>query len=139
MYLLDTNVVSELRAGKANQDQRVRAWAAGVPGAQQYLSSIVLMELEVGVLRKERTDKTQGAILRQWLDGVRAAFAGRILDFGEKSAVICARLHVPDNKSWRDSMIAATAIEHGFTVVTRNESDFKDSGAQTLNPWTGPT
>lgn len=135
MYLLDTNVVSELRVGKANPDLRVRAWAAGVPGTQQYLSSIVLMELEMGVLRKERTDKIQGAMLRQWLDGVQTAFGGRILDFGGKSAFICARLHVPDNKSWRDSMIAATAIEHGFTVVTRNEPDFKDTDAKTLNPW----
>ncbi len=135
MFLLDTNVISELRQGKANQSPEVRRWAALQASSRLYLPAIAILELETGVLRLERRDPRQGAQLRIWLNGVRAAFEGRILPFTDKTAVLCALLYVPDPQSERDAMIAAMAIEHSFNVVTRNVDDFKATGAGLLNPW----
>lgn len=139
MFLLDTNVVSELRkarSGKAHPS--VTAWATKVPAGSLYLSAITLLELEMGVLKVERRDAAQGKIIRTWLDGrVLPAFAGRVLAFDAAAALQCARLHVPDKLSGRDAMIAATALVHGMTVVTRNVADFEASGVPLLNPWVG--
>jgi len=135
VYLLDTNVISELRQGKPNQSAEVRNWAAQHRASTLYLSAITLLELERGILLLERRTPPQGAALRVWLTGVRAAFAGRILPFTEQAASLCAALHVPDPCSERDAMIAATALEHGFTVVTRNTPDFANTGIQLVNPW----
>lgn len=136
-FLLDTNVVSELRkvrSGKAHA--AVTAWATEVPAGSLYLSAITLLELEMGVLRIERRDAAQGKVMRSWLDGqVLPAFSGRVLAVDAAVALQCARLHVPDRLSERDAMIAATALVHGMTVVTRNVADFEPSGAQVLNPW----
>lgn len=136
-FLLDTNVVSELRkakAGKANA--AVTAWASQVPAGSLYVSAITLLELEMGVLQLERRDGTQGAVLRAWLDGhVLPAFAGRVLAVDAPVVLQCARLHVPDRLSERDAMIAATAMVHRMTVVTRNVADFESSGVALLNPW----
>ncbi|MDD2883119.1 MAG: type II toxin-antitoxin system VapC family toxin [Rhodoferax sp.] len=137
MFVLDTNVISELRHGKPNQSPEVRAWAAAQPASQLYLSAITLLELEMGVQALERRLPPQGSALRRWLDGVRTAFAGRILSFTENTAPVCASLHIPDPRSERDAMIAATAIEHGFTVVTRNVADFDQTGVALVNPWLG--
>jgi hypothetical protein len=90
----------------------------------------------MGVLALERRTPPQGAALRAWLTGVREAFASRILSFTDITATVCAALHVPNPRSERDAMIAATALEHGFTVVTRNEPDFVGTGAALVNPWT---
>jgi len=137
MYLLDTNVVSELRkvrAGKA--DVRVAAWADSVDVADLFLSAISVQELEIGVLLVERRDPAQGAMLRTWLDGhVLPAFAGRILAVDTAVALRSARLHVPDPGPLRDSFIAATALVHGMTVVTRNIADFETADVPLLNPW----
>lgn len=135
MYLLDTNVISELRQGKPNQSAEVRNWAAQHRASTLYLSAITILELEKGILLLERRTPPQGAALRVWLSGVRAAFAGRILPFTEQAASLCAALHVPDPRSERDAMIAATALEHGFTVATRNTQDFVNTGVQLVNPW----
>jgi predicted nucleic acid-binding protein len=135
MYVLDTNVLSELRRGKPAQSVEVCAWAASVQASQQFLSSISIMELEMGILSLERKSPPQGSALRAWFDGVRQAFAGRVLAFSEGAAMRCARLHVPDPRSARDSMIAATALEYGFAVVTRNVRDFEGTGAKLINPW----
>ena len=136
-FLLDTNVVSELRkarAGKANA--AVTGWASRVPAGSLYVSAITLLELEMGVLQLERRDGTRGAVLRAWLDGhVLPAFAGRVLAVDASVALQCARLHVPDRLSERDAMIAATAMVHRMTVVTRNVADFEASGVALLNPW----
>nr|MCU0805866.1 type II toxin-antitoxin system VapC family toxin [Burkholderiales bacterium] len=103
-----------------------------------YLSAITLLELEMGVLQVERRDAAQGRIIRMWLDGhVLPAFAGRVLAIDAAVALQCARLHVPNKLSERDAMIAATALVHGMTVVTRNVADFEVSGAPLLNPWLG--
>lgn len=137
MFLLDTNVVSELRkAGSGKADMRVVAWAEGVDTAALYLSAISVLELELGVLRVERRDAAQGAMLRAWLDGqVMTAFDGRVLPVDTEVARRCARLHVPDPRAERDALIAATALTHGMTVATRNVADFHATGAAVLNPW----
>jgi predicted nucleic acid-binding protein len=138
MYLLDTNIVSELRKvrlGKA--DSGVTAWSEDVDAADLYISVITLQELEIGVLRVERRDSVQGAMLRTWLDAhVLPAFAGRILPIDAAVARRSALLHVPDPRPVRDGLIAATALVHGMTVVTRNTGDFEPAGVTTLNPWT---
>ncbi len=136
-FLLDTNVVSELRKAKSGKAHRaVTAWAAEIPAGSLYLSAITLLELEMGVLQVERRDAAQGAIMRAWLDGnVLPAFAGRVLAVDAAVALQCARLHVPDRLSERDALIAATALVHGMTVVTRNVADFQASEVPLLNPW----
>jgi predicted nucleic acid-binding protein len=137
MYLLDTNIVSELRKvrlGKA--DANVAAWADGVDAADLYVSVITVQELEIGILLAERRDPTQGRIFRAWFDQhVLPAFAGRILPVDTTVALKSARLHVPDPRPVRDGLIAATALAHGLTVVTRNVADFTSTGVATLNPW----
>ncbi|KAA1189104.1 type II toxin-antitoxin system VapC family toxin [Photorhabdus heterorhabditis] len=137
MYVLDTNVVSELRkvrVGKA--DPNVAAWTESVDAASLYVSAITIMELELGVLLIERKDATQGAMLRAWLEQhVLPEFSGRTLPVDTAVAQRCARLHVPDKSCERDALIAATALVHGMTVVTRNVADFKSTGVTILNPW----
>lgn len=141
MFVLDTNVVSELRKAKAGKaDQQVTAWAAGVAPGSLFVSAITILELEIGTLLVARRDPAQGAILRAWLDGhVLTAFAGRVLAVDTAVAQRCARLHVPDPRADRDALIAATALVHGMTVVTRNVLDFEPTGVPVLNPWTRQT
>lgn len=140
MYLLDTNVVSELRkirSGKA--DANVARWADSVDTVELYLSVITVQELEIGVLLLERRDPSQGALLRAWLNGhVLPAFSGRIMSIDTAIAQRSAQLHVPNPQPVRDGLIAATALVHGMTVVTRNVADFEASGAAILNPWVWP-
>jgi toxin FitB len=138
MFLLDTNVVSELRkarAGKANQG--VSDWAARVPAALMFVSAVSLHELEHGVLLAERKDPEKGAMLRAWLDeSVVPAFAERILPIDAQAALRCAALHVPNPAPFRDALIAATALVHDMTVVTRNSKDFdRFENVIVLNPW----
>jgi len=138
MFVLDTNVVSELRKAKAGKaDKNVTLWAAAKPPGGLFLSAITILELEIGVCLIERRDPIQGAVLRSWMDGsVLPAFAGRVLAVDTAVAKRCARLHVPDPCADRDALIAATALVHGMTVVTRNVADFRPTGVRTLNPWT---
>ncbi len=137
MYVLDTNVVSELRKvrmGKA--DPNVAAWSESVDAGDLFVSAITIMELELGVLSIERKDATQGAMLRTWLDQhVLPEFSGRTLPVDTAVAQRCARLHVPDKRGERDALIAATALVHGMVVVTRNVDDFQSTGVALLNPW----
>ena len=137
MFLLDTNVVSELRkAGTSNADVNLSQWASSVESGYLYLSSISVLELEIGVLRMERRDKRQGKVLRSWLaNRVLPAFDGRVLPFDLAAAERCARFHVPDPRSDRDSFIAAIAQVHNLIVVTRNIQDFEPLGVSLLNPW----
>ena len=141
MYLLDTNVVSELRkAGAGRADPSVTSWAASVDAAALYISVITVMELEIGMLRVERRDSAQGVLLRNWLEHqVLPAFAGRVLSIDLVVARRCARMLVPDPKADRDAFISATAAARGLTVVTRNTADFQATSVMLLDPWTyGP-
>ena len=133
MYLLDTNVVSELRKGR---DAHVAQWARSVPCHLMFLSVITVMELETGILRLQRKDAVQTAILDDWFKKrVLPTFTGRILPVNLAVARRCTTLHVPDPRSYRDALIAATALEAGLTVVTRNTADFEPTGVGVLNPW----
>ena len=137
MFLLDTNVVSELRKirlGKANR--HVAKWADSVDATDLFLSAITIQELEMGVLLAERRDPSQGAIFRAWLNGhVLPAFNGRVLPVDIAVAQRSARLHVPDPRPVREALISGTALVHGMTVVTRNVADFEPTGVLILNPW----
>jgi toxin FitB len=135
MYLLDTNVISELRKA-SKTDQNVKKWAERLPSASFYISVISVLELEIGILLIDRRDKAQGAILRAWMHRhVLPTFSGRILAIDTAVAQRCATLHVPNPRSDRDALIAATALVHGLTVATRNAADFERTGVGVLNPW----
>jgi predicted nucleic acid-binding protein len=137
MYLLDTNVVSELRKVKSGKaDKNVQDWSFQVDPQLLYISSIVIHEIELGILLAERSDKTKGRVLRKWMtEHVIPTFKDRILSVDSDVAMISAKYHVPDPKPYRDTLIAATAVVHGMTVVTRNISDFCLNNVKTLNPW----
>lgn len=137
MFLLDTNVVSELRKARAGRaDKRVTAWAATAPAASMFVSVITIQELEIGVLLAERRDPSQGATLRRWLEEqVLPAFAERTIAVDTAVARRGALLHVPDPRPVRDALIAATALVHGMSVVTRNVADFAPTGAKIIDPW----
>ena len=137
MYLLDTNVVSELRKVKSGKaDPNVVAWAQPIAVGSLFLSAITVLELELGVLLIERRDAVQGKVLRAWLDqSVLPAFEGRIVPVDVEVARRCARMHVPDRRSERDALIAATALVHRMTVVTRNVPDFSGLDLTLLDPW----
>ena len=137
MYLLDTNVISELRkVGDGKADAAVVAWVSEFDAGEMFISALTLMELEIGILRVERRDAAQGARLRAWFETqVCPEFEDRTLSVDSTIARRCARLHVPDPKSERDALIAATALEYGLTVVTRNTADFAATGTPLINPW----
>lgn len=139
MYVLDTNVVSELRkvkAGRANPG--VVHWAGGIHTGLTFVSAITIQELEHGVLLAERRDPPTGQVLRHWIDNdVHDAFADRVLPIDADVARTAAALHVPDPAPLQDALIAATAIVNEMAVVTRNTADFHrypDLGL--INPWT---
>ena len=136
MFVLDTNVISELRkVGDGKADTRVAAWVSRRDAASFYISALTLMELEIGILRIERRDRTQGERLRIWMDRhVLPEFLERTLPVDSAVALKCARLHVPDPRAERDALIAATAMVHGMTVVTGNLADFEATGVELINP-----
>lgn len=135
MFLMDTNVVSEIRKGKKGC-LNVITWAEEVSASSLFLSVITILELETGILLKEKKDPSQGAILRSWFNThVLPAFSDRILDIDLAIVQRCAKLHVTKSRPGRDTLIAATALVHGFTVVTPNTKDFEETGVELLNPW----
>ena len=140
MFLLDTNVISELRkAGDGKADANVITWLASADAATFYLSAVTLMEIELGILRIERRDQAQGSRLRTWMDHqILPEFADRILPIDMSVALRCACLHVPNPQPERDAFIAATALAHGMTIVTRNVADFRTNGVLIMNPWEVP-
>ena len=136
-FVLETNVISEFRKVQAGKGTAgVAEWAASVARSDLYLSAITVMELEMGVRLMERRDLAQGALLRHWITRVvLPEFVARILPFDVDVALRAAALHVPDPRPWRDAAIAATAMVHGMTVVTRNTSDFEPTGVTVFDPW----
>jgi predicted nucleic acid-binding protein len=138
-FLLDTNVISELRkAGDGRADTNVTAWVAAQDATTFLISAITILELERGVLSVQRRDPKQGGRLRKWLDDhVRPQFAGRILPIDDAIATRCAQLHIPDRRNEADALIAATALVHNLSVVTRNVKDFQETGVVVIDPWQG--
>ncbi|GAA1870123.1 type II toxin-antitoxin system VapC family toxin [Myceligenerans crystallogenes] len=140
LYLLDTNVISELRKKPHRRDDRFNTWLQSVTGHDTYLSVITVGELTAGVLAMERKDPAQGALLRSWLeDEVLPDFTGRILPVTREIAEREARLQVPDPRPKADALIAATALTHNMTMVTRNTADFSGTGTDLVNPWDAAT
>jgi predicted nucleic acid-binding protein len=138
MYLLDTNVLSELRRADRS-DASVRTWSKTMQPERFFLSAITILEIEQGILRLQRRDAKTAELFRDWLiNHVLKQFDGRILAFDLPAALRCAAMHVPDPKPERDSMIAATASLHGLTVATRNVADFEACGVPVVNPWLYP-
>ena len=137
MYLLDTNVVSEMRkisTGRA--DRSLTAWSNSVDVPEMYVSAVTIEELEIGVLGIERRDAAQGQMFRRWMeDQVLRVFEDRVLPVDTRVARKSASLHVPDRRPVRDGFIAATALVHGLILVTRNVADFEPMGVKFLDPW----
>ncbi|MBO9171751.1 MULTISPECIES: type II toxin-antitoxin system VapC family toxin [Rhizobium] len=138
-YLLDTNVVSELRkAGDGKADVNVTRWLNSQHSSDLFISAITILEIERGILLLQRRDRSQAALLRTWMDRrVRPEFEGRILSIDDAIATRCAHLHIPDRRNEADALIASTALVHSLTVVTRNVQDFAGTGAIVVDPWLG--
>lgn len=138
MYLLDTNVISEIRkvnAGKANAG--VTQWTKKTSQSLMYVSVISLMEIEQGILRLERKDTVQACLLKDWFHNiVLPSFDNNVMNIDKNIALTCATLHVPDKQPANDSLIAATALVHDLTLVTRNTKDFEQIGVKLFNPFT---
>lgn len=138
-YLLDTNVISELRKPKRRADAAVRRWVSERNPADLCLSVITVLEVELGIARLAKRDPAQAQHLQVWLEeDLLPVFDGRILPVDVTVARRAARLHVPDPRPERDALIAATAISNGLTIVTRNVADFEPMGVAVVNPWNHP-
>ncbi len=137
MFLVDTNVVSELRKarqGKANTN--VVRWRVAADPSTLHLSVITIHELEIGILLSERRNAANAVALRIWMDAhVLPSYSGRILPVDAAVARRGATLHVSRTRPWADALIAATALVHSMTIVTRNVRDFQSTGVAVLNPW----
>lgn len=137
MYVLDTNVISELRkANSANVDNQVIQWAKQTPKSLMFISVVSILEIETGILLLQRKDPTQARLLRTWLENyLLLAFDQRVLDINMEIAQCCAHLHVPNPKPEKDALIGATALAYGMTIVTRNTKDYQNMGVKLINPW----
>ncbi len=137
MYLLDTNVISELRlCAKGEGNANVMNWAKGCPEGKFFTSAVVFMEIKKGILQIQRKDKQQAGILQNWFDNtLKTTFNGKVFPIDEKTAEICASLHIPDPAPINDAWIASTAIQHNLALVTRNVNDFKIRGLRVFNPF----
>lgn len=133
MYLLDTNVVSELR--KSRRDPGVAHWVRTVPGSELYLSTVTFAEIERGIERQRDVDPAFAKDLTEWLEFTLRAFGDRILPLSVNIARRWGRLAAKIGNSELDLAIAATALEHGLTVVTGNTKHFQPTGVPLLNPF----
>lgn len=131
-FLLDTNVVSEVRRGR---DPNVRAWAETVDDVDLHLSVLTLGEIRTGIDRLRSRDAVQADVFARWLGELRTRFADRIIPVDVLVAEQWGRLNAITPRGTVDSLIAATALIHGFTVVTRNTKDFEGCAVPLLNPW----
>ena len=135
-FLLDANVVSELRKPAERRSERFNGWAGDLSPSDTSLSVITVLELRAGIESKRRRDPQQAEILDVWLEkSVLPGYSGRVLDIDQAVADAAARLHVPDRRPAHDALIAATAQVHGLTLVTRNVADFEPMGVAFVNPW----
>jgi len=137
VYLIDTNVISELRK-KANANPGVTRFFQQVAANTEpiFISSITVGELRRGIqLIRYRGDTAQASILEAWLTSVLDRFAGNILAFGADAAQVWGRLRVPDPGHELDKQIAAIALVNNLTVITRNTTDFAGTGVSVINPF----
>lgn len=133
-YLLDTNVVAELRKGR-RVHAAVREWYAALDGGSLYLSVLVVGELRQGVERIRRYDARAAVRLSRWLEQLEARYANRVLPVDTQVADIWGRMNVPDPLPAIDGLLGATALAHDLTLVTRNVSDLERTGARVFNPF----
>ncbi|MFC8801297.1 type II toxin-antitoxin system VapC family toxin [Promicromonospora sp. NPDC057138] len=135
-FLLDTNIVSELRKPAERRSEQFNDWAGDLSPSDTSLSVITVLELRAGIESKRRRDPQQAEILDSWLEkSVLPGYSGRVLDVDQAVADAAARLHVPDRRPAHDALIAATAQAYGLTLVTRNVADFEPMGVPFVNPW----
>jgi predicted nucleic acid-binding protein len=132
-YLLDTNVVSELR--KRSPDANVEAWYDSVPGSLLFLSVLTIGEIRMGVERVRGKDPAKAAALENWLTRLETAYGDHIVSVDSAIADTWARLSVPDPLPVIDGLLAATAYDRGWTLVTRNTKDVQRAGIRVLNPF----
>jgi toxin FitB len=132
-FLLDTNVVSEVR--KQVPDAGVAAWFASVPGDRLFLSVLVVGEIRQGIGRLARRDRAQAEVFERWLNQLVEGYAYRIVPITEPIARMWGRLNVPDPIPVVDGLMAATALVNDWTLVTRNVNDFTSAGVRVLNPF----
>jgi toxin FitB len=135
-YLLDTNVVSEVR--RRRPDPHVLAWWDTVTSAEIFISALTIGEIRLGIQRLFRKDARQAELLEQWLHGLRVTYQDHIVDVDPAIAEEWGRLNVPDPLPVIDGLLAATARIRGLTLVTRNTADLARSGVPMLNPF-GPS
>ena len=135
-YLVDTNILSELRK-RERVDARVAAWLATVPPDELFVSVLSLGEIRRGIELIRRRDPASARALDKWLNGLEAHYADRILPISPAIADRWGRLSPDQPLPVTDGLLAATGIEHKLTIVTRNVDDFRRSGVNTLNPFQG--
>ena len=131
MYLLDTNIVSETRRGSSE----ATAWIRSVKGRTLHVSVITLGEIMRGIQLKERKDPKAAAILAEWLIALRELHRETVLPVTEAVALDWGRLSAVRSRNTADGLIAATARVHDLILVTRNVTDFEDTGVSIINPW----
>jgi toxin FitB len=133
-FLLDTNVVSEIR--KLSPDAGVASWFASIPADRLFLSVLVVGEIRQGIERLASRDQAQADVFERWLSELVEAYSDRLVPITDRVAQAWGRLNVPDPVPVVDGLMAATALVHDWTFVTRNVSDVRSTGARLLNPFT---
>jgi predicted nucleic acid-binding protein len=134
MHLLDTEVVWAIRRQGAAADDPVLQWAAELMPATLFISAVTMLDFESGLARLSSRDKASAAALRNWLDDkVRRAFEGRILSVDD---AVIRRSATLGFSEVRDGLLAATALEHGLTLATRDVKAYRAGKVRTFNPWT---
>jgi predicted nucleic acid-binding protein len=134
-FVLDTNIISELRKGHGLCDANVRRWYDATPVDDIYLSVVVLGEMRRGVEMRRRRDPETARVFERWLNDVRVLFQERTLEVTREIADLWGRIGAATNVSVVDGFLAATAAHHGYTVATRNERDFQKTGVDFINPF----